>query len=192
MPVALRIAGRAAVAQRHVEHAVQAKRQHAAVVIRKRLRLREQHLRRRGVRAARVTGDAVLSDHRGAPPIGVEHEESAVRDVVGMEGQTQQPALVGTRVDDGTDVQERVRGEPAVGDDANAAFLLDHKQAPRSVSRVSGEDGPDEAAHDNVGGEAPERLRRGCRCWLGDRCGCWRRLRGRGRSRLGGRRRRRD
>ena len=73
-----------------------------------------------------------------------------------MEGQTQQSTLVGTRIDNGADVQERVWSEPAIGHDANAALLLDHEQATRAVAGVSGVNRTHEAVHHDIGGEAAE------------------------------------
>ena len=103
-----------------------------------------------------------------------------------MKRQPQQPALVGTGVDDAGEVQERVRDELAVDDDANAAFLLNDEEATGAVAGVTGIDGTEEAADDPIGREAAERgrrgrwrgrwgrhrggSRRGGRSWIGDRC----------------------
>ena len=148
----LRIARRSTVAQRHIEHAVGPECQHAAVVIGKRLGLREQHLRRRGIGAVGIGRDPVLSDHRGAPQFRVVDEEASVRGVVRVKRQAQQPALVGAGVDDAGEVQERVRDELAVDDDANAAFLLDDEEATGAVAGVTGIHRTDEAADDDIGG----------------------------------------
>ncbi len=116
------VIGRSSVAQRHVEVAVRPERQHAAVVVARRLRDVQQlgdGLRRRGVAPAR---SVVLHDAGVAGAVRVVHEQPAVLCEVGVEGDSEQPLFEAGGADLGRDVEE-VR-QLAVPEDADDSFLL--------------------------------------------------------------------
>ncbi len=103
-----------------------------------------------GLRDVGVGGDPVLLDPGGAAA-GVVHEEAAVRRVVRVEGEPEQPSLPAAFHPVG-DVEERGRRQGAIPDDPDATVLLHHEEAviPRRRREVHGRV---EAARDGFEGD---------------------------------------
>jgi hypothetical protein len=130
--------GAAAVARRHVEHAIGTERDHAAVVIAVDARHLEQGDAARGigdVRIRRTDLEPLQHLPREREP-AVQHVERAVGGVVGMEGEAEhaQLAAVGDDALVGQ-VEERCRQQRAVLDDADPPRQLDDEDAVQVAGR---------------------------------------------------------
>src|SRR5581483_12404352 len=101
----LRVAARAAVAHAHVEPAVGAEGDHAAVVVRVRLAHAQEHARARADAAPSVRAEG--DDERVAVRAGVVDVETAIARVAGVEGEPEQPLLARRGGDAVADVEER-------------------------------------------------------------------------------------
>ena len=158
------IVAAAAVAHADVEVAVGAEAQRAAVVIRERLRDRQDDSLRTSASArfAIAGADAIRRDHRravaGARVVDV---EPAVGRVLRMKREAQQAALAA-----GDDQPPRCRGTAwrathAVAQDADGSALLDDEEAAAAVAGMRDVDGRREPAGND--GARNRRHRRGCR-----------------------------
>jgi hypothetical protein len=113
LPVVLRIAGGASIAEAHVEHAVRAEGEHATVVVREGLVHREDRRARARVGHVGVFGHGVADD-LGARVVRIRvvHEEMTVHGVLGMKRHPEQPPL-SARPHQGPDVQKRLLAHDA-------------------------------------------------------------------------------
>ena len=154
------IARRAPVPEPDPEFSVGAERELAAVVIRERLIDGEQgHGRGRvgdvGVDRYRKANDLGIPAHVGEVDV-----EEAVRLVVGMEHETQEP-LLASRGDQGGQIEKRSGEELGTVEDENRAPLLDEEETAAAISRMGHNDGPVQSLdyrskiHGSGGGQAP-------------------------------------
>ena len=139
--VILRIAARAAVAHPHVEASVGAERELPAVVVGVGLFDAKQLSPPKW----RLPCASPILDHACVPAhVGVVDVEEAVRGEVRVERDGEEP-LLATRLDESPDVEERLRKDVSVLDDANPPGLL-HDVDPAGLapggSRLDGGDEP--------------------------------------------------
>ncbi len=93
LPVVHRIAAAAAVAEPDVQEPVGPEGEHAAVVVRERLRDREEDARRRRLGDVGIRRAAILGDDGVARGVRIVHEEATCRHVLRLEGETEEAAL---------------------------------------------------------------------------------------------------
>jgi len=140
--VALRIARRAAIAQRDVQVAVRPEGDHAAVVVGVGLVDAQQFARAGGIGHVRIVPGNRILGHDGRPlVVGVADEQAAVAGIRRVERQTQQSLLgvAADRRDAGREIQERRLPPRAILKDPDAPGLLHHEQAAGAVPGVGHE-----------------------------------------------------
>ncbi len=124
-----------AVAEGDVQVAIGAERQHPAVVVLRRILLREHDLLGGDVALATVSGGGVARDGVVALLVRVIHVEVAVLSKARVEREAEQSLLAAV----GKHLLAHVEEEVTSGDGANRAALLDREDTPAAVTSVGDE-----------------------------------------------------
>src|SRR5262245_18482662 len=146
----LRVAARAAVPHAHPQEPVRPECEVAAVVVGVRVVVVEQLARRRGQRSRPVR--LVADDASVSTRIGVVDVDEAVRGVLRVEGEPEQP-LLPAGLGEVSDVEEESGSELSALHDPNGPALLDDVEPPRLAARGRHVDGLDQSTRDD---RAPE------------------------------------
>jgi hypothetical protein len=142
LPVVVRIAAAAAIADRHVQVSIGTEADPAAVVVDPWMRLAQDHLHRRGVGDVAVGRRRAIAPHFDGPHrIGHEHVERPRRREIGRRREAQQSAFaIGGQLP--AQVEEGLQAHGAVGgrEELDAAGQFADEHAPRIVRDRRDED----------------------------------------------------